>query len=485
VLVPLVGDTKWTTRSVYYTGSIFNDSYGARKVLGWLVSGKLFDDGRFPVVTVLVFAGLVVCIARARADLRARALLGVFTLSLLLFFGRPTLGPVLDLLPGMRDVQIHRFVVGVHLAGILLAGVALGSVLRTASGLAGRYKPRYAAALGVAVPVLVSVGVLAPAWTERAGYDKHGGVLIRAEQADERAQAADMDALVNIVKGSGDGRVYAGLRANWGKDYKVGYVPVYAWLANRDVDAIGFTFRTIASLSNDVEAAFDETNLAQYEMFNVRYLILPVDQQPRVRARLVASSGGHRLYEVRTTGYLQVVDRSSPIAADRTDLELSTRSFRNSNDASRGTYPGIGFAGDEGPPALDTGPGPAGIVLAQSATIQDGVFSASVEANRRAVVLLKATYDPRWTATVDGVPAKPTMMAPSLVGVEVPAGRHSVRFRYAPYAHYPLLVTVGLLTLLGLAIVDRRELLPAGIGHRIGRTAPERATWSERAGDGS
>src|SRR5207247_2431615 len=52
VLVPLVGDTKWTTQSEYYKGTYFNDSYGARKVLGWLFTGKLFDAGRFPIVTV-------------------------------------------------------------------------------------------------------------------------------------------------------------------------------------------------------------------------------------------------------------------------------------------------------------------------------------------------------------------------------------------------------------------------------------------------
>jgi len=40
-------------------------------------------------------------------------------------------------------------------------------------------------------------------------------------------------------------------------------VPVYAWLCDRDVDAVGFTFRTIASLSNDTEAAFDESLLAR------------------------------------------------------------------------------------------------------------------------------------------------------------------------------------------------------------------------------
>ena len=217
VLVPLIGDTKWTTRSEYYKGTFFDDSYGARKVLGWLFTGKLFDDGRFPIVTILVFVGILVCAARARRDVRARALLGAFTLSLLLFFGRPTLGPVLNLLPGFGDVQIHRFVMGVHLAGILLAGVALGWLLQTATRLAGRpAHGRYALA-GGAVAVAIGVGVLAPAWTERASYDQRGATLIRAQQAADATDGRDLDRLVAIAKARGGGRVYAGLRSNWGQ----------------------------------------------------------------------------------------------------------------------------------------------------------------------------------------------------------------------------------------------------------------------------
>jgi uncharacterized membrane protein YfhO len=95
-------------------------------------------------------------------------------------------------------------------------------------------------------------------------------------------------------------------------------------------------------------------------------------------------------------------------------------------------------------------------VLAQGNTLQNGVFDATVEANRPAVVLLKATYDPRWTVTVDGLRAKPEMMAPSLVGVEVPVGRHVVRFRYAPCSHYAALLAIGALTLLTLVFFPRR-----------------------------
>ena len=105
----------------------------------------------------------------------------------------------------------------------------------------------------------------------------------------------------------------------------------------------------------------------------------------------------------------------------------------------------------------------------QSNTLQDGVFSASVEARRRAVVLLKATYDPRWTVTVDGVRTKTEMMAPSLVGVEVSPGRHVVRFKYSSYSHYPVLLAIGALTLLGLALYPRRARVRGMLERWIGR----------------
>jgi Gpi18-like mannosyltransferase len=492
VLVPLVGDTKWTTRSEYYKGTFFSDSYGARKVLGWLFSGEIFDDGRFPTVTLLFYAGVVLCIARARHDLRARALLGAFTLSLLLFFGRPTLGPVLDVLPGFGDVQIHRFIMGVHLSAIFLAGVALAWLASTAYRISRRLTPPRYAVVPAAVAALLGIGVLAPGWAERTSYDLRGAELIRAQRAADATDGRDLARLVAMVKERGDGRVYAGLRGNWGRDFKAGYVPVYAWLADLDVDAIGFTFRTIASLSTDVEAAFDEGNPAQYQMFNIRYLILPSDRQPSVPAKLMASSGRYRLWQVRTTGYFQVVDRAAPLSADRTNLQAVTRPFRDSNLASRGVYPGIAFAGAPGPQptlgAATSADRPAGRVLGESHVLQNGVFLATVHADRAAAVVLKASYDRRWTATVDGRAVKPAMIAPSLVGVEVPAGRHLVWFRYRPYAGYTTLFAIGAVALLGLALLPQRvaarQLLRADMrapvaGDRRRRPAPARAEGRE------
>jgi uncharacterized membrane protein YfhO len=85
----------------------------------------------------------------------------------------------------------------------------------------------------------------------------------------------------------------------------------------------------------------------------------------------------------------------------------------------------------------------------------DGVFGGTVDANRRSVVMLKASYHPRWTVTVDGEPAATQMTAPSFVGVEVPAGRHVVEFRYEPFPSYWLLFLLGVMSLVGLAVVPR------------------------------
>jgi Gpi18-like mannosyltransferase len=463
VLVPLIGDTKFSNQSAYYKGTFFNDSYGARKVLGWLVHGQLFDAGRFPVITLLALLGAVMCVVGARRDPRGRALLGAFVLGLFLFFGRPTWGRLLDLLPGFGDVQIHRFLMGVDMAAILLAGVGLGRVLRESYAFAWRSFPAYRATTAGAAALVLGVVLLGPAWADIAHSDRTGATEMQTQQQYDAADGAALNRLVAIVKARGGGRVYAGLRGNWGADYKIGYVPVHAWLAQQGVDAIGFTFRTVESLSTDPEAAFDETNPAQYQMYDIRYLLLPVGHRPPVPARLIGKSGRHRLYQVATSGYFQVVDGAPALKENRADVNAASAAFRASNDASRNIYPGVAFAGGAAPAPTFTGSKPPagtpGDVLTQSEALDNGKFTATVRARRPAVVLLKATYDPRWRATVDGVPTKTQMMAPSLVGVAVPPGVHVVAFHYAPYGNYPLLFLLGAAALVGLWFAGRRRVM--------------------------
>jgi hypothetical protein len=470
LLVPLLADTKWTNQSIFLRNRVYRDSFGAPQVLDWLFTGEIYDRGRFPILTLLVAVGLARSVMRLR-DERGRAVMGVWLVSLLLFFGRPSLGAIIDLLPAGGDLFLRRFIMGVHLTGLLLAGIGLawlGEILiRLARSRLQRVRPA-ALAVGIATIALLA---LSPAWLERVNYDARGGRLIGTQLRADRTDGADVAALVKRAKLLGGGRIYAGLRSNWGQTYRVGFVPVFAVLANLEADAVGFTLRT-PSLSTDIEALFEESNIDHYNLYNVRYLLLPEDHDPPVDADLVARKGRHGLWQVETTGYLQVVDTTAPIEAHRHDLAVQMGQWLRSDLPGRSVHPTVGFEGEPPGPrtllargSLDNSPG---TVEAQSALPVDGVFSGQVVANRTAVVLLKATFDPRWEVVVDGITGRPLMVAPSYVGVAVPPGRHSVLFRYHPVEGYPLLFLVG-----GAA------LAALGPGPRLLKRA--RSTWIRRS----
>ena len=68
--------------------------------------------------------------------------------------------------------------------------------------------------------------------------------------------------------------------------------------------------------------------------------------------------------------------------------------------------------------------------------------------------MLSASFDPGWTATVDGRSQPTEMVAPALVATTVPAGTHRVVFRYRGWQDYPLLFALGAAALLALAYAE-------------------------------
>jgi Gpi18-like mannosyltransferase len=476
VLVPLLADRNYSAQTQFYKGTFYDDSYGAGKILHWLFTGELFDHSRFPIFSLLVAVGFIVCVVRAQHSEPARAVLGAWTLSLFLFFGRATWGvrSVVNLLPGNGDLQMHRFMEGVDLAGILIAGFGLVAVARFTGFIVRRGvtfidRVSFRSAIVWTAVAAAMLGMLAPAWSEVAHYDLFDGTLIAYQRVAEQTDGADFGALVKEAERLGGGRIFAGLRADpWANEYRIGNVQAFAELENYDADAIGYPYRTVQSLSTDVDASFGEYNPAQYEILNIKYMILPEGHQPPVPATFVDSAGRHRLYEVNSdSGYFQVIDVMGAIAENRTDVSSASYTFRYGELATENVYPSVAFNGGAAAPPTSPGslppPGSPGTVIKVTNDAVNGAFSATVRANRAAAVLLKESFDPRWTVTVDGIAEKPVMIAPSLVGVEVPAGTHTVAFRYKPYPDYPILVTVGLLSLATLIIWPRRRYLQSRI----------------------
>ena len=480
VVVPLISDGAYFNLSIFNQGTFWLNSYGAPQALGWLFTGQLFDYGRFPIVSLLVAVGTVVCICRFRSDRRARALLGLMAMSIVLFCGRQPFGFILNLLPGNGDLYLSRYMMGIQLAGDLLAGIGLVWVGESGVRLAGSWRPRVRRVPLVAGLMAAAVLITLPAWVNRAAYAASDFTNVALQVDSDQTDGAALDVLINDIKARGGGRTYAGLPGNWGQQYAIGQVPVYAYLADSDVDEFGFTMRT-PSLTADNEAYFNQADPAQYQLYNIRYLLMPVGMTSPVPATLLASSGRHRLYQVTTSGYLEVVDTSGIVEANRGDMAAQTQPFLRSAAFQQGELATIAFNGSEAAaPTLPVGATPnaaAGTSTDVVDEAQDGFFAGTVTTTRTAAVILKVTYDPLWHATVDGVPAAPYMVVPGFVGVTVGAGQHSVVFQYVPYSHYGALLGIGAVTLLILGLGPwlwrrrLREMVGGGVT-LLGRKLP-------------
>ena len=472
VIVPLLAERSWAaTNQVLHRTPLVN-GYGAGRVLGWLVTGRVLDSGRLPVISILAGIGLVLAIRRWRVEEIGRALIAALVLCLLLSFGPATLGALANLLPGHADLFFRRFEMGVQLAALLLAGLGATWLAVQAWKLVGAAQRRWSRSrwrgssqpLRVLVVALAAIALLAPAWSQSLGYERRNTRAVNAQISADRSAGGDVDRLVRIAKGLGGGRIYAGMPSNWGNDFRVGAVPVFKYLESRDVDEVGYTLRT-ASLMTDPEYYFNDRNLSDYLLFGIRYVIVPLGSSGPATSVPITCAGYYCLRQLPGGGYVHAGRIVGSVGVDRTNVSTQTLPILGSSLAGRGQYVRALWGRRTGAvPRLKTSAEPApGHVIAQSRQVENGRMTATLDMRAPGVAVFSASYDPGWKATVDGRPAPVLSVAPALVAARVPPGRHTVTFQYHGYSGYPALFALSGLTLLSLAALDlirRRRNVP-------------------------
>ena len=469
VIVPLLAQRDWAATNEILRGTPLENGYGAGRVLDWLVSGQLLDHGRLPVVTLFAALGLGLACRAWSSDANGRALLVALAACLVLAFGRQTFGSLVDLIPGSADLFFRRFTMGVQLAALLLAGRGAGWLAaRCVRTLEDRI-PRRPPGLSAGVVLVAAIAVLAPAWLQLGAYDRHDAAAISAQRRADATHGAELDRILGVIARNGGGRTYAGMPSNWGQDFTVGAVPVFKYLDSRDVDEVGYTLRT-ASLMTDPEYYFDERNAGDYRLFGIRYLIIPAGAKPSVPARLELRAGPYALWTLPdAAGVVHAGRIAGTLSADRSDIGLRSILLLNSRLAQAGDYLRVGYdqSGGREPrlrqPSAATSPG---TVVAQSDELQHGLAAANVRMRQAGVVVLSASFDAGWTATVDGRPQRTEMVAPALVATAVPAGTHHVVFRYRGWRDYPLLFALGAASLAALATRHGANLMRS-LGSRM------------------
>lgn len=441
------------------------DSFGAPTILGWIVTGDLFDHGRLPVLTALTALGIVVALVRRdRLGLTAVALFAVW---LTLYFGRVTYGPLADLLPLADGLPVHRFIGGVQLAALLLVGVAADWL----SGRIARYVPARRSALVAGALALV---LLVPVLGERWSYFAIDRAWIE-ESASRVAADTDATRIADTLAALPPGRVYAGLRTNWGQSLDLGssFRGLHLWdlLAARGFDMVrppAFSF----SLNSDLEFDFDDARLADYQVFDARYVVAPPAVRLPSQLRPVVTTTRYVLYEAPTTGYAAYVAtpaRARP--ASRSDLITRQRLWLASAEPAAGHYIRFDFPA---PLAADAPVGGCSAPAYERERIAPARIEVTVSCPEAATLALKTTFHPNWLVRVDGLAQPPFMVSPSYLAVSVPAGRHVVVAEYQGSASRLPLALFGVLVAGAVVVLRRRIDVLAGalearrVGSRVG-----------------
>jgi len=465
ITAPLLLNAKWAAVNSALINTGLVRGYGARQDLTWLFHGQTFDNGRLPVISIALALGVVTTLIHWKRNPENRPVFVLFLILLLISFGPTTWGVLINILPGHADIYFRRFLMGVQLGGIYLAGIgvaALSSVLvrvmsrwRTmhpSNRKLPPFKLRETAVLSLAVFLVIVLCI--PAVLQLRKVDQQNAVDIGQQRISQGTYGPQIDSIISYIKDHPAGRTYAGLPTNWGTTFTVGYVPVFKYIEASDVDEIGYTLRT-ASLMSQPEYRFQEQNLSDYYLFGIHYLILPWLQKPPIPGVVpVMIRGQYELWKLPNSRYLSVLKPAGSIDENKSTIGVQSTYVLNTHLIQQFVDLNVNWAvpSDNVNWPTITLRRPAGTILISDVNLPNGSATATVSMREKANVTLSASFDPGWKVSVDGQPARSTMLAPAVVSVAVPPGIHTVNFIYEgfPWFYEFLAFSIGGLILLAL-----------------------------------
>jgi uncharacterized membrane protein len=442
------------------------DSYGAAAIVKELATGRLFDAGRAPVLSLLIGVGAVAA-ALAFADARARRLLALTGAWLLLFFGRATWGHLTALAGIPADLHMHRLQAAFELSALLLAAWGLEATIATAW--------RWRRAAGAAAALVVAAGLVVIA-KDRAAYLRENAAWGRANLAAFERESGDVRAALDDVRAilaERPGRTTAGKAATWGRDFKVGSMNFFALLTRDHLDEVSFLYHSM-SLPSDIMVLRNEDSPVHDIVFGVRAVVAPTSHKAPAHWKRRGLHGRIAVYEASPEGYFGIVDVIARYAGPPGTTYDPSSSWLASSLPSWGMV--VAFRG--GDPALpplhrwEAMPAPVaalktfrGDVVSESKVGE--VYSARLDLARPCHALLKISWDPGLVATVDDAPAPVLWVTPGFAAVPVAGGRHRVVVTYAPGPLRPVLLLAGI----ALFVAGARALRWARLEHAEERLA--------------
>ena len=441
------------------------DSWGLNQIIIWLSNGDLFDFNRFPFLTIFVIGGTFWgLISRNKLN---RYLVAIFGLYFIFFLGHDILGPLINLVPGLSEYHLHRTIIMVQFIGLLIASGWLLDLLLLLIKRKNLILITLVIGLGFYSVYLIEKPVI--------NYAKDNDAWIEKSNTDYMKNINDYKEIVNSLKKLPTARVYAGRPGNWGRDFKIGDTQIYMALSQDGLPIIGFLPQSW-SLNSDTEQFFNEENPKHYDLYNVGYLVLPVEKKPPPFAKLIIKKGKFSLYKVDSEDWFTLGKSSLEIVSKKTDLVNITHLWFYSPMFANKDYPVIALNNEkftfvdriikmsdqnsyddnrviwrENPLFVNQEKFEQSLVNKVEKKFAQG-YSVNFKLEnqcRNCVLILKQTFHPNWKILVNGKKQKAFPVFPFFIGIPLnEPGNYQIIATYQPSS-----LKVFLLILSTLALV--------------------------------
>ena len=361
------------------------DSYGVKETMIRLLDGDLFDFGRGPYLTLLILLGCYAGmegVTRAsgagRRDFSSTVTQGMdrksdktvlldghaekatptsapdlspltflFIFWLIFYFGRTTWGSLIDLIPGMKDFHLSRFLVGLHAAGMILAPIGFMWLADRATGVVAEGFKRIGFAISRSLAAIATYGLLIvillpPIYKWTTTYNELNDRLIIQANNNHKAVGHDEQALFDKLRSLTPGRIYAGRGGSFGKAFRVAETPYFMDLSTYGLPTTLWLPETW-SMNSDTEQYFSENLQRDYDLYNMRWVAAPPDQEPQPFWKLIDQAPTWKLYEVPTSGYFTVGVSPATVSITKFNFVNVVREWIQSDMPHNGLYPQLTF----------------------------------------------------------------------------------------------------------------------------------------------
>jgi hypothetical protein len=349
-----------------------------------------------------------------------------------------------NILPFSENLHFHRFIGGFQVGALMVMGAGLSLVWH-------RIKKFSLQNPSLQIPLVAGIVfllLLSPVFLERANFYEQNSQWRTESQNIFLSKSQEISDIKETLDYLPPGRVYAGLPSDFGNDpqYKIGLVPLYAILPQLGFDSFGYAYYALP-LSTDIRLYFNNSNPDQYNLFNIRYVLLHKDRTPPDFYSRIREFEDYTLYRVPTTGYFDLVEVPAVFYGNKNRFYYPNAKWLFSSlpkqkqnpvieigNRPENTYglPVFSFAEvDEKILSTLNRDQPAGSeIFYENVSVNE--YRVHFAANRESYLMLKTNYHPGWAVTLDDKKVTPVMVAPGFIAIKADLGTHQVLFSYQP-----------------------------------------------------